>query len=67
MAAPVSVIAIVVDGTAYIAPQTFNWVPGANHTLNVTSPQGAGSYVFANWSDGAAQSHTIVTPGSTAT
>ena len=60
-------LAIVVDGTAYIAPQTFNWVPGANHTLNVTSPQGAGSYVFANWSDGAAQSHTIVTPGSTAT
>ena len=62
-------LSITVDGTSYTAPQDFNWIPGANHTVNVSSPQGGAGmrYAFANWSDAGAQSHTIVTPGSTAT
>ena len=62
-------LSLIVDGTTYAAPQSFNWVPGSNHTVNVASPQvGVGArYVFANWSDAGAQSHTIVTPSSTAT
>jgi uncharacterized repeat protein (TIGR01451 family) len=56
-----------VDGSSYTAPQTFNWAPGSSHTVNVQSPQGTGTrYAFANWSDGGAQSHTIVAPASAA-
>jgi hypothetical protein len=62
-------LSVVVDGTTYAAPQNFNWTPGSNHTVNVTSPQGgAGTHlIFANWSDAGAQSHTVVTPNSTTT
>ena len=57
-----------VDGTTYATPQSFNWVQGSSHTLSVTSPQGTGTrYVFANWSDGGAQSHTVSTPASATT
>ena len=60
-------LSIVVDGTTYTAPQTFNWTPASNHTINVNS-QGAGTrYVFSSWSDSGAQSHTVVTPGTTTT
>jgi len=57
-------LAMVIDGSSVTAPQTVSWVPGSNHTVNVTSPQGAGGtrYVFSNWSDAGAQSHTIVGP-----
>ena len=60
---------IVVDGTAYTAPRTFQWTPGTNHTVNVPSPQGTGStrYVYASWSDGGAQTHTVTAPSSAAT
>ena len=58
-----------VDGTLYSAAQTFQWAPGSSHTIATTSPQGGGSgtqYVFQNWSDGLAMSHSVTTP-STAT
>ena len=60
---------ITVDGTNYTAPQTFNWAAGSSHTLSGTSPQSGGSgaqYVYASWSDGGAQSHSITVPSSSA-
>ncbi|MBL8212194.1 MAG: cadherin-like domain-containing protein [Bryobacterales bacterium] len=62
-------LSIIVDGNTLTAPQTFNWTPGSNHTLATTSPQGSGGtrFVFNNWSDGGAISHTITAPGSAAT
>jgi len=50
-------LSVVMDGVTYGSPQTFTWNAGSVHTLNVNSPQG--SYVFANWSDGLAQSHQV--------
>jgi uncharacterized repeat protein (TIGR01451 family) len=57
-----------VDGTTYTTPHNFSWVQGAQHTLSTTSPQGTGTrYVFANWSDGGAQSHAVTLPAATIT
>jgi uncharacterized repeat protein (TIGR01451 family) len=61
-------LAVTVDGTTYTTPQKFNWVAGAQHTLNTASPQGAGTrYTFSNWSDGGAQAHTVTLPGASIT
>jgi hypothetical protein len=58
-----------VDGIPYAATQTFSWVIGSSHAITTTSPQDlAGTrYVFANWSDGGAISHTITAPAGAAT
>jgi hypothetical protein len=61
---------ITVDGTTYMSPQTFAWNPGSSHTLSANSPVSNSSgtqYVWAFWSDGGAQSHTITTPSSPTT
>jgi Putative Ig domain/Divergent InlB B-repeat domain len=59
---------VTVDGTTYTTAHTFSWVPGSTHTLAVSSPQGTGTrYVFANWSDGGAESHAITVPSAAAT
>lgn len=60
---------ITVDGTNFTAPQSFSWVVGSSHTIATTSPQGAGGtrYVFASWSDGGAQSHSVIAPGTATT
>lgn len=59
---------VIVDGVLYVAPQSFNWAPGSSHSVSAPSPQGSATrYVFANWSDGGAEAHTIVTPASPAT
>lgn len=60
---------ILVDGIAYTSPQTFNWSTGSAHTIGVNSPQGNSQtrYVFANWSDGGAVSHSITTPATATT
>jgi hypothetical protein len=61
---------ITVDGSAYTAPQTFDWVAGSSHTLSASSPQSGGSgirYVFSSWSDGGGQTHAITVPSSSAT
>jgi hypothetical protein len=59
---------IVVDGTQYTAPHNFAWAPNSSHTINVPSPQGAGTrYVFASWSDKGSQSHSITAAANGAT
>jgi hypothetical protein len=58
-----------VDGTTYTTAQTFTWTVGDSHRIEVTTPQSGGSgaqYLWSNWSDGGAISHTITVP-STAT
>lgn len=60
---------VVVDGVSLVAPQTFQWTAGSNHTLSVPSPQGTGNtkLTFQSWSDGGAQTHNITTPSNSAT
>ena len=61
---------VMVDGTTYNSPQTFNWPFGSSHTLSVSSPQSGSAgtqYAFASWSDGGGQSHTITAPPSATT
>ncbi|HKU73552.1 MAG TPA: zinc-dependent metalloprotease family protein [Pyrinomonadaceae bacterium] len=51
-----------VDQTTYTSTQTFTWAAGSSHTISTTSPQSevAGTqYVWSNWSDGGAMSHTV--------
>jgi hypothetical protein len=51
-----------VDGTPYTTAQIFSWVSGSSHTIATSSPQSGGSgiqYVWSNWSDGGAISHSI--------
>lgn len=51
-----------VDGVAYTATQVFTWDSASTHRLATITPQGAGTgvqYAWANWSDGAAISHTV--------
>ncbi|HSK70056.1 MAG TPA: FG-GAP-like repeat-containing protein, partial [Pyrinomonadaceae bacterium] len=51
-----------VDGTSYTTTRTFSWTPGSSHTISTTSPQSGGTgvrYVWSNWSDGGAISHTV--------
>lgn len=62
---------IIVDGTAYTAPQTFTFALNSTHTLAVpadpqyTNPADGSTYAFGNWNDLGASSHTIyVLPGS---
>ena len=61
---------IEVDGKTYIAPHSFDWKPGSRHTIGVPAPQRfQGNYlhfpsdhyrfIFAKWSDGGAQTHTV--------
>jgi probable HAF family extracellular repeat protein len=60
---------IMVDGTAYTAPQTFNWAPGSNHTIATVASDGGWPTrkTFDTWSDGGAISHTITAPSAAAT
>ena len=64
-------LAITVDGTNYTAPANFSWVPTSTHTLATASPQVAGDghsrSVFAAWTDGGAQSHSVLVPLASAT
>lgn len=61
-------LTVTVDGTSYATPRIFNWAPGSSHTVSAISPQGAGTrYLFANWSDAGAQSHSIVVPAAATT
>jgi uncharacterized protein (TIGR03437 family) len=62
-------LAIVVDGISLTAPQAFSWTPGTVHSIGTTSPQQSGTtrYVFAAWSDGGAQTHSITVSPSVTT
>src|ERR1022692_4571097 len=59
---------IVVDaGAPVMAPQTYNWAAGSSHTIGVNSPQAGAAgtrYVYASWSDGGGQTHTVTAPNS---
>ena len=65
--APVG-LQITVDGVTAKAPLTFAWTPGSTHTIEVASAQGSGTrYLFVNWSDGGAASHTLTAPNTSTT
>lgn len=50
-----------VDGTNYTSTHTFSWVESSSHTIATTSlqPSGITRYLWSNWSDGGAISHTV--------
>ena len=58
------------DNSNCVAPCTFQWTPASIHSINVIANPQAGTagtqYVFANWSDGGAQSHMVTAPSSPA-
>jgi hypothetical protein len=58
-----------VDTVNYATPQTFSWVAGSSHIISTTSPQQTTGtrYMFTDWSDGGAISHTITVPASATT
>ncbi|MBL7502432.1 PQQ-dependent sugar dehydrogenase [Frankia sp. CNm7] len=58
-----------VDGIPHTGEYTEQAVVGVERVLGAPSPQYGGGfqYQFGNWSDGGAQSHTIVTPATNAT
>ncbi len=63
-------LSFVADGATYTAQQTFNWLADGSHSISVVSPQAEGGglrYVFANWSDGGAATHTIIAPSGATT
>ncbi len=64
-------LAITVDGNSYTSPKTFtNWTPGSPHTISTTSTQSGGTgtqYIWSNWSDGGAISHSVTAPSSSYT
>jgi trimeric autotransporter adhesin len=52
----------VVDGVAYALPKTFTWTAGSAHTIQAVAPASPPAntrYVFSQWSDLGAQSHSI--------
>lgn len=55
---------LTLDGAPITAPHTFTGVEGVIRDIGVVTPQMSGgvSYEFANWSDGGAATHEIVTP-----
>jgi hypothetical protein len=60
---------IIVDGTTYTSPQTFQWAPNSSHSIGVNSPQTSSGvrHTYTSWSDGGAQTHNITTPSTAAT
>lgn len=60
-----------VDSTTYTSAQMLTWTSGSSHTISTTSPQSGASgtrYVWSNWSDSGAISHTVApTSGATYT
>jgi len=64
-------LAFQVDGATYTSAQTFQWTAGASHTIGVASGTQAGGAgiqnLYASWSDGGTQSHTVTVPSSSIT
>src|ERR1035441_6351192 len=60
-----------VDGIGYASRQSFSWTSGSSHPIATASPQSGGpgiQYIWSNWSDGGAMSHTVApTSGTTFT
>jgi uncharacterized repeat protein (TIGR02543 family) len=57
-----------VDGTPYAGSQAFVWSATTPHTISATSPQGdtATRFVYASWSDGGTQAHSVAPLSDTA-
>jgi glucose/arabinose dehydrogenase len=55
---------LVVGSTAGTAPVTRTVIVGSSNSVSAVSPQtlGESSYAFSSWSDGGAQTHTLVAP-----
>ena len=62
-------LALTVDGAGCISPCSFQWPTGTNHIIVAATQAGASGtqYVFGNWSDGGAVSHTITARATAAT
>jgi len=60
---------LAVNGTQSTATFTRTVIVGSSNTVSAVTPQtkGGKSYSFASWSDGGAQTHTIVAPATAAT
>ena len=67
---------IEVDGETYTAPHSFDWAPGSNHVIGVRAPQkhwrededddyDYTQHLFAKWSGGGAQSHSVTASSET--
>ena len=63
---------IEVDGRSYVAPHSFDWKPDSLHTISIPNPQDRSEstcavcgpradlrYLFAKWSDGGSQNHSV--------
>ncbi|MBI3694445.1 MAG: hypothetical protein HY238_06360 [Acidobacteria bacterium] len=61
---------VTLDGTRLAVPLNQFWTPGSPHTVSVDTSvldgNGTTRYLFTNWSDGGAASHTITAPVSPA-
>jgi hypothetical protein len=60
---------VVVDGSSYTSPKSFDWLAGSQHTIAAVTPQLAGTdtqYVFAGWSDSGAIAHVVAPTRDTA-
>ena len=56
-------LTLYVDGIAKVTPFVYDDLVGFNHTVEARDQSSGGvSYTFASWSDGGAQSHSIVVP-----
>ncbi len=56
-------LTVSVDGISASTPFVKDTLTGFQHTMNAPSQtQGTTNYVFASWSDGGAQSHTVTAP-----
>lgn len=71
VSANIAGLLIEVDGETYTAPHSFDWAPGSKHTIGVSSPQqhelfsDYRRYLFAKWSDGGAQTHSVTASSET--
>jgi hypothetical protein len=57
-----------VDGVTYTTTQVFNWTAGSSHALDAASPQDGAvgtRFVWNNWSDGGAQTHSVTPAANT--
>ena len=58
----------ILDGIAHTAPFVYDTLIGFTHTIEARNQTiGTNTYTFASWSDGGAQTHTIVVPAAAQT
>jgi glucose/arabinose dehydrogenase/PKD repeat protein len=56
-------LTLYLDGIAYATPFVHDTLIGFNHTIEARNQSSSGSsYTFSSWSDGGAQTHTLVVP-----